>query len=143
MLLYTNSINLKVQLFQGQFTNQKMDFQLPTSGLINLFKLNVFVIIQVFSNSRKVISLKWLIQKSANFYTVVLLDMQFGRNLLKEVRWQKRLLILKKKESTMLHQDKKIGFKLSMVMVKWQWFHLISLIYSFKVLVLTTGLLKK
>ena len=43
----------------------------------------------------------------------------------------------------MLHQDKKIGFKLSTEMVKWQWFHLISLTYSFKVLVQTIGLLKK
>ena len=48
MLLYTNSINLKAKLFQEQFTKQMMDFQLPTSGLINLFKLNVFVITQVF-----------------------------------------------------------------------------------------------
>lgn len=143
MLLYTNSINQKVKLFQDQFTNQITDFQSPTSGSINLFKLNVFVIIQVFSNLIKVIFLKWLIQRLVNFYTEVLLGTRFGRNSLKEVRWQKRLLILKKKESTMLHRDKKIGFKLSMAMVKWQWFHLISLIYSFKVLVQTIGLLKK
>lgn len=151
MLLYTNSINQKAQLFQDQFINQITDFQLPTSGSINLFKLNVFVITQVSSNLIKVISPKWLIQKLVSFYTEVLLDTQFGRNSLKEVlkklfkkvKWQKRLLILKEKESTMLHLDKKIGFKLSTAMVKWQWFHLISLIYSFKVLVQTIGLLKK
>lgn len=85
MLLYTNSINPKAQLFQDQFTNQITDFQLPTSGSINLFKLNVFVITQVFSNLIKVISPKWLTQKLVSFYTEVLLDMQFGRNSLKEV----------------------------------------------------------